>query len=60
MVGRHGVGFGPKSTACGRLDLEYFDETSSRKVALRERAEMEQQIGRKLKRFTDSASKESL
>ena len=26
----------------GRLDLEYLDETSSRKVSLRERADMEQ------------------
>jgi hypothetical protein len=43
----------------GRLDL-VSDETSSRKVSLRERADMEQQIGRKLKHFTDYASKESL
>ena len=52
--------FARKSTARGRLDLEYLDETSSRKVSLREHADMEQQIGRKLKHFTDYASKESL
>ena len=52
--------FARKSTARGRLDLEYLDESSSRKVSLRERADMEQQIGRKLKNFTDYASKESL
>ena len=52
--------FARKSTARGRLDLEYLDETSNRKVSLRERADMEQQIGRKLKHFTDYASKESL
>lgn len=42
------------------MDLEYLDETSRRKVSLRERAEMDQQIGRKLKHFTDYASKETL
>jgi len=52
--------FARKSTARGRLDLEYLDEISSRKVSLRERADMEQQIGRKLKHFADYASKESL
>jgi hypothetical protein len=52
--------FARKSTARGRLDLEYLDETSSRKVSLRERSDMEQQIGRKLKNFTDYASKETL
>ncbi len=57
---KNGQIFARKSTARGRLDLEYLDETSSRKVSLRERADMEQQIGRKLKHFTDYASKESL
>ena len=42
------------------LDLEYLDETSRRKVSLRERADMDQQIGKKLKHFTDYASKETL
>jgi hypothetical protein len=57
---KNGQIFARKSTARGRLDLEYLDETSSRKVSLRERADAEQQIGRKLKHFTDYASKESL
>ena len=57
---KNGQIFAHKSTARGRLDLEYLDETSSRKVSLRERAEVNQQIGQKLKHFTDYASKESL
>lgn len=57
---KNGQIFARKSTARGRLDLEYLDETSGRKASLRERADMEQQIGRKLKNFTDYASKEPL
>ena len=57
---KNGQIFARKSTARGRLDLEYLDETSNRKVSLRQRADIEQQIGRKLKNFTDYASKESL
>jgi len=57
---KNGQIFARKSTARGRLDLEYLDETSSRKVSLRERADMKEQIGRKLKHFNDYASKESL
>jgi len=57
---KNGQIFAHKSTARGRLDLEYLDETSGRKVSLREHAKMEQQIGRKLKGFTDYASKETL
>lgn len=57
---KNGQIFARKSTARGRLDLEYLDETSSRKVSLRARTDMEQQIGRKLKNFTDYASKEML
>ena len=57
---KNGQIFAHKSTARGRLDLEYLDETSSRKASLRARAEVEQQIGRKLKHFTEYASKESL
>ena len=56
---KNGQLFARKSTARGRLDFRYLDETSSRKVSLRERADMEQQIGRKLKQLTDYASKES-
>ncbi len=57
---KNGQIFAHKSTARGRLDLEYLDETSERKVSLREHAELNKQIGRKLKGFTDYASKESL
>ena len=34
---KNGQIFARKSIARGRLDLEYLDETSSRKVSLRER-----------------------
>lgn len=44
----------------GDLDLEYLDETSRRKGSLRERAEMDQQIDKKLEHFTNYASKETL
>jgi hypothetical protein len=57
---KNGQIFAHKSTARGGLDLEYLDETSRRKVSLRERADMDQQIGRKLKHFTDYTSKETL
>jgi hypothetical protein len=57
---KNGQIFAHKSTARSGLDLEYLDETSRRKVSLRERADMEQQIGKKLKHFTDYASKEAL
>lgn len=57
---KNGQIFAHKSTARGRLDLEYLDETSGRKVSLRERADLEQQIGKKLKGFVDYASKETL
>jgi hypothetical protein len=57
---KNGQIFAHKSTARGGLDLEYLDETSRRKASLRERADMEQQIGKKLKHFTDYASKETL
>jgi len=57
---KNGQIFAHKSTARGRLDLEYLDETSNRKVSLRERKELNEQIGQKLKGFTDYASKETL
>jgi hypothetical protein len=57
---KNGQIFAHKSTARGRLDLEYLDETSRRKVSLRERADMDQEIGKRLKHFTDYASKETL
>ncbi|MGC1481314.1 MAG: hypothetical protein WA771_12460, partial [Chthoniobacterales bacterium] len=57
---KNGQIFARKSTARGRLDLEYLDETSGRKKSLRQREEMDEQIGRRLKQFTDYASKESI
>jgi hypothetical protein len=57
---KNGQIFAHKSTARGRLDLEYLDEISSRKVSLRNRADVEQQVGRKLKGFLQYASKEAL
>jgi len=57
---KNGQIFAHKSTARGRLDLEYLDELSNRKASLRERADMEQQIGKKLRGFTDYASRGSL
>ncbi len=57
---KNGQIFAHKSTARGRLDLEYLDETSRRKIGQRERAKDEKQIGKKLKHFTDYAAKESL
>lgn len=57
---KNGQIFAHKSTARGRLDLEYLDETSNRKVSLRERKALDEQIGKKLKGFTEYASKESL
>lgn len=53
---KNGQIFAHKFTARGRLDLEYLDETSDRKISLRQ----SEQIGKKLKGFTDYASKESL
>lgn len=52
--------FAHKSTARGRLDLEYLDEVSNRKISFRDEAALEKQIGQKLKGFTTYASKESL
>ncbi|MEO8206645.1 MAG: hypothetical protein ABI615_10730 [Chthoniobacterales bacterium] len=57
---KNGQIFARKSTARGGLDLEYLDETSRRKVSLRQRADVDQLIGKKLKHFTDYASKEAL
>jgi hypothetical protein len=51
---KNGQIFAHKSTARGRLDLEYLDERSNRKVSLRERASIEQQIGRKTCRIASS------
>ena len=58
-----GMIFARKSTWRSRLDLEYLDETSERKVSQRQRDESDVKksaIGRKLKQFADYASKETL
>ena len=55
-----------KKTWRSRLDLEYLDETSGRKVAARnERTQLQEQadhtaVGKRLKQFADYASKETL
>ena len=49
-----------KSTCRSRLDLEYLDETSQRKIAARETLNAKPEIARKIKQFADYASKESL
>jgi hypothetical protein len=58
-----GMIFARKSTWRSRLDLEYLDETSERKVSQRQRDESDVKksvVGRKLKQFADYASKETL
>jgi hypothetical protein len=49
--------FGHKSTWRSRLDLEYLDETSQRKMSTHE---AESRAERKLRQFGDYASKETL
>ena len=63
---KDGMIFPFKTTWRSRLDLEYLDETSARKVAARidqsgseDRADPSE-IGKKLKQFADYASKETL
>ncbi len=57
---KNGMIFAHKSTWRSRLDLEYLDETSTRKIAQREHLDSKTSIGQKLKQFGDYASKESL
>ena len=59
---KHGIIFARKSTWRSRLDLEYLDETSNRKVSARQRHEDGSQDShvRPLKQFADYASKETL
>jgi hypothetical protein len=55
--------FAHKSTWRSRLDLEYLDETSERKVSQRQRIEpnvKKSAIGRNLRQFADYASKETV
>jgi len=53
---KNGVILARKSTWRSRLDLNYLDETSGRKISARDDSE----IGKKLKQFGDYASKETL
>ncbi len=55
-----GMIFARKTTWRSRLDLEYLDETSQRKISQRHDNEEESSTRRKLKQFGDYASKESL
>jgi hypothetical protein len=57
---KNGIIFAHKSTWRSRLDLEYLDETSRRKLTARESLSNNTEIGRKLRQFGDYASKETL
>jgi len=57
---KNGIIFAHKSTWRSRLDLEYLDETSRRKISSRETLNVKSEIGRKLKQFGEYASKETL
>ena len=52
--------FARKTTWRSRLDLEYLDETSSRKVSSRQQHDDSPKRTRPLKQFADYASKETL
>jgi hypothetical protein len=55
-----GMIFARKTTWRSRLDLEYLDETYSRKVSSRQQQDDGQKRIRPLPQFADYASKESL
>jgi hypothetical protein len=57
---KNGIIFAHKSTWRSRLDLEYLDEMSQRKIAARETLNTKLEIAQKLKQFADYASKETL
>ena len=57
---KNGIIFAHKSTWRSRLDLEYLDETSRRKISARETLTAKSEIARKLRQFGDYASKETL
>ena len=65
---KNGMIFPFKTTWRARLDLEYLDETSGRKIAAREGQKAEKKvdqadhtaIGKNLKQFADYASKETI
>lgn len=58
---KNGIIFARKTTWRSRLDLEYLDETSHRKISQREGtdAAKKSSLGKKLKQFGDYASKET-
>ena len=58
---KNGIIFARKTTWRSRLDLEYLDETSQRKISQREGtdAAKKSSLGPKLKQFGDYASKET-
>jgi hypothetical protein len=55
-----GMIFARKTTWRSRLDLEYLDETSSRKVSARQQHDDAPKRTRSLRQFADYASKETL
>jgi hypothetical protein len=57
---KNGIIFAHKSTWRSRLDLDYLDETSQRKITARETQNGKPEISAKLKQFADYASKETL
>src|SRR5262245_398371 len=57
---KNGIIFAHKSTWRSRLDLDYLDEISQRKIAARETLNAKPEIARKIKQFADYASKETL
>jgi hypothetical protein len=57
---KNGMILAKKKTWRSRLDLDYLDETSERKMSQQERLSPKSSIGQKLKQFGDYASKESL
>jgi len=57
---KNGIILAKKKTWRSRLDLEYLDETSERKIDQREQLSPKSSIGQKLKQFGEYASKESL
>jgi hypothetical protein len=57
---KNGVILARKSTWRSRLDLNYLDETSDRKISTKSENHSQTDIGLKLKQFGDYASKETL
>ena len=57
---KSGIILARKSTWRSRLDLNYLDETSDRKISAREKHPSSSYMGKELKQFGDYASKETL